>query len=108
MRYLVVVFLAIDFVMIAAGKLYAAQPSAQPFWVDDKCPEHEIGEWCRSRLRSDGWVLKYNSFSPKGMLDTSWSTEVWIKEGNALLCQARFIQGAALANRCELLTTIDP
>jgi hypothetical protein len=58
-------------------------------------------------LSKEGWKLKYESVSPRDLMDLSWRYEVWIRERAAVLCGLSGSRGGRKMNFCKELSEVD-
>jgi hypothetical protein len=58
-------------------------------------------------LSKEGWKLKYESVSPRDLMDVSWRYEVWVRERAAVLCGLSANRGARTSKFCKELSEVD-
>jgi hypothetical protein len=89
------------------GLVGGAQAQISPSFYS-ACPERTtIARWCPSQLSKEGWKLKYQSESPRDLMDSYWRYEVWIREQVAAVCALIGGRGGIRVNDCTELNEVD-
>lgn len=96
--------------LLAGPLLFAPLPahadSSKDDWFSEDCAEKQQQRWCAPLLRQGGWRLKYQTRSPEDQTDVFWLIEVWIKGGDALVCELKGGKGGLRSNGCYSLTEV--
>ncbi len=90
-------------VLIAAGLCAfgaALAASSKADWSNEDCAEKTQARWCAPMMRQGGWQLKYRSTNPEDLTDVFWNIEVWVKGGDALVCELKGGKGGIRSNGC--------
>lgn len=83
--------------------------SAQEFAGFKSCEdpkERTAMRWCPSKLRADGWSLKYQSDRSRQMYDVEVAAEVWVRGEQAFSCIYLGGRGGTRINHCEPLLEV--
>lgn len=80
--------------------------SSKDDWFDEECVPKAAQRWCAPKLTQGGWKLKYQTRSPEDQTDVFWLIEVWVKGGDALVCELKGGRGGARSNGCYSLTEV--
>jgi hypothetical protein len=96
------------FVLLALiAALPARAESSKDDWFSEDCAEKKQQRWCAPWLRQGGWKLKYQTKSPEDQTEVFWLIEVWIKGGDALVCELKGSKnGPARSNGCYSLSEV--
>ncbi len=87
--------------------LSARADSSKDDWFSEDCAEKKQQRWCAPMLKSGGWKLKYQTKSPEDQTEVFWLIEVWIKGGDALVCELKGSKnGPPRSNGCYSLTEV--
>lgn len=90
--------------LLAPGAAFAE--SSKDDWFSEDCTEKKQQRWCAPWLRQGGWQLKYQTKSPEDQTDVFWLIEVWIKGGDALVCELKGGKGGLRSNGCYSLSEV--
>ena len=95
-------------VVVALGLMAAVAraESSKDDWFDEECAPKVAQRWCVSRLTQGGWKLKYQTRSPEDQTDVFWLIEVWVKGGDALVCELKGGRSGARSNGCYSLSEV--
>jgi hypothetical protein len=72
------------------------------------CPDGTtIASWCPAQLSKEGWKLKYETESPRDLMDAHWRYEIWVGEQSAVICALVDGRGGVRVNDCGELSEVD-
>ena len=71
------------------------------------CAERQtLASWCPVQLSQEGWSLKYETESPRDLMDSHWRYEVWTREQSAVVCALVDGRGGIRVNACTELSEV--
>jgi hypothetical protein len=83
---------------------YAQDTSA---FHPDSCPEETATRWCPPLLSKEGWKLRYESESPRDLMDLYWKYQIWMREQAAVACILVGGRGGIRVNNCQTLNEVE-
>jgi hypothetical protein len=96
--------MVLNAIMLSAfGVAGAAQAQLSPAF--QRCPGEmtKAFNWCPAQLSQEGWRLKYETESPRDLMDSYWRYEVWIRERLAVVCAMVGGRSGIRINGCKEL-----
>jgi hypothetical protein len=89
------------------GFIGGAQAQISPSF-HSACPESKtVANWCPAQLSQEGWKLKYETESPRDLMDSFWRYEVWIRERTAIVCALVGGRDGLRINGCNELSEVN-
>jgi hypothetical protein len=71
-----------------------------------RCDAAEVHA-CEKRLRSEGWRRSFDGWRPRTAQDTSNKIDVWVRGGQALLCETHLWVSSPTSMTCLTLDSIN-
>ena len=90
----------------AIGLANGAHAQLPPSFHSGCADETTVASWCPQQILREGWTLKYEAESPKGLMDAYWRYEVWAREKLAVVCVLTGGRGGIRMNGCQELSEV--